>query len=425
MTADLATADLATADDQAKQPFPPQGWLGLETKYLPTDWICPRSVLQSSIFSGKDVGGQKPRAQLAGTPLAGFGKVLIWQIGGYQLDQPTADVWLELIKRSLLLKEEGGQVLVGFDEVTFLRAIKRDTGGTSRKWLRETLSRLGLARFRIAVGTEEEYEIIFEGSLVGNIQWWYPGAIAKRKNAAKKVVTGLRLNVELAALFGGTAWSKVDSDIRLSLSEKSLAQWLHSFYSTHRDPFYIRVETIHVCSGCSTIRSDKFLTNLRQALADLAQATGWMCGVTEEEDKKDHKVVVKKTSGGACPALLPAFEPTPVKPKFVLPELTAVIAKPRAKPVPPVIWTQAERKAKRLQSELEACLGWLPAEIRADRHKEVVKLAEHVHGGTLPQIGRQHHMVFVAQLELEAALLMGDKPARDPELRALVQASQH
>jgi hypothetical protein len=384
--------------------------LALKTRFLPTHWISPVAIIQSSIFSGKEMRGRKGRpVYVRDTQLTGYGSLGVLQTSGAQLDQAAADVWYELIKRSLQLPEQGGQVLVTFDESEFLRSIRRDTGGASKIWLRDTLSLLGGARFQLTLPATNKPGFSFEGSLVGDIMRRVPGEQATRKNAAKGAVIGVRLKVSLATLFGATRWSKLNPDIRLSLAGKVLAQWLHSFYSTHAEPFFIAVATIQKCSGCESIRPDKFLQKLQSALADLAEATGWKCGVSAEGGK----VIVKKTHQGACPALLPA----PVRVEV---EVDVSATSPHTTPAAPIV-LEVSRERIKVEQQLAKALQRMTRR-QEDWYAELVDILRANFQG-YRGANRDHYLLRLEELKLEAAMLAAGRPSsrRGRDLRKYVE----
>jgi hypothetical protein len=88
----------------------------------------------------------------------------------------------------------------------------------------------------------------------------------------------VRLNPELAKLFGEKAYTQIDFEERRALRRWSLAQWVHGFYESHAEPLPIRVETIRELCGSKTKDLHKFTTLLRRALAKVQT-------VMEEHDK--------------------------------------------------------------------------------------------------------------------------------------------
>ena len=93
------------------------------------------------------------------------------------------------------------------------------------------------------------------------------------------------------ALFDPQAYSLIHWDTRLSLPP--LAKWLHSFYSTHKEPFPFKVETLHklTASGAKELRT--FRAKLKIALALLVE-----CGffLSARVDLKSDLVVVERAA---------------------------------------------------------------------------------------------------------------------------------
>ena len=74
-------------------------------------------------------------------------------------------------------------------------------------------------------------------------------------------------------LFYGDDWTGLQFDERRALKGKSLALWLHGFYSTHAAPIPYRVETLHGLCGSTTKNLRHFKANLKTAFAELEQVT--------------------------------------------------------------------------------------------------------------------------------------------------------
>ena len=87
----------------------------------------------------------------------------------------------------------------------------------------------------------------------------------------------IELNRELIRLFGDNQWTALDWQQRQQLRGKLLAQALHAFYSSHRQPFPIRLDTLRGYVGSRNIQRAGFKVKLRTALEELV-SIGFLTG---------------------------------------------------------------------------------------------------------------------------------------------------
>jgi thymidylate synthase ThyX len=83
-------------------------------------------------------------------------------------------------------------------------------------------------------------------------------------------------NQNLLDLFIINNYTRVNFNQRLKLKRKPLAQWLHSFYQTHKYPNNLKVETIKDLCGSEAKNLTNFKYQLNQAIGPLMDATGWV-----------------------------------------------------------------------------------------------------------------------------------------------------
>ena len=102
------------------------------------------------------------------------------------------------------------------------------TGNSQHKQLHPTLIRL----------TACAVQVTHEGKS-------YVGPLIK--SVGKDEITrhyGVELNTNIIKLFGENQWTALDWQQRQSLRSQPLAQALHPFYSSHREPFAVKLETL-------------------------------------------------------------------------------------------------------------------------------------------------------------------------------------
>jgi len=73
---------------------------------------------------------------------------------------------------------------------------------------------------------------------------------------------------ELVELFGRDHFTHVHWQQRLRLPT-GIATWLHGYFSSHREPYPVKVSTLQRACGCATDEPRKFKQLVRRALVDL------------------------------------------------------------------------------------------------------------------------------------------------------------
>lgn len=229
----------------------------------------PNSILRSALFGAIRRG---KRRYMQRENIASYEGVSILQTGP-RLDQADLDVW----EQCLHLARTGGLGLeVRFAGYGFLKAIQRGTGKSQHEWLKGALARLMSAVVEIQDGKRA-----YAGQLIHH---WY-----RDDETHQHVIV---INPKLAALYTADGWTAEQWDQRLALRRQPLAQWLHGFYSTHAQPYSLKVATVHRLSGSETKELYHFRAELRGALDALADATGWNWII----DHNDHLIIEKKGS---------------------------------------------------------------------------------------------------------------------------------
>ena len=94
------------------------------------------------------------------------------------------------------------------------------------------------------------------------------------KSGLKNEITShyrIELNRELIRLFGENQWTALDWQQRQALRGKHLAQALHAFYSSHRQPFPLKLTTLRGYVGSKNFQKAGFKVKLRAALDELVK----------------------------------------------------------------------------------------------------------------------------------------------------------
>lgn len=171
---------------------------------------------------------------------------------GEQLNQEDLSVWETLAH--LARKHPLGHICE-FTAHSLLKSLGLHTGQSQHKQLHSTIIRL----------TACAVEISHEGKT-------YFGPLVK--SGTKDGLTNhyhIELNRELIRLFGENQWTALDWQQRQQLRGKHLAQALHAFYSSHRQPFPIKIDTLRGYVGSKNLQKAGFKAKLQIALDKLLQ----------------------------------------------------------------------------------------------------------------------------------------------------------
>jgi hypothetical protein len=212
---------------------------------------APNSFLRSALFAA--IQG-KTRVYMEEVLLAAIQGVTV-RFTGKQLDQSDLDVWEQAIH--LARRHPLGNVC-HFTTYAFLKALGRNTGKAEYRWLSGVIRRLVACEVKL-----ETKEKAYGGNLIAS---W------KRDKGTN--VYQLTLNPDIIKLYGWNDWTAIDFKQRQSLRGKPLALWLHGFYSSHADPFPMKVETLRQLSGSANKEPRFFKRKLAAALAQLEAVTG-------------------------------------------------------------------------------------------------------------------------------------------------------
>ena len=230
----------------------------------------PNSFIRSALFAAIQ---SKDRIFLKESTVASQKGITV-KFTGEQLNQEDLSVWETLAH---LAREHPLGHVCEFSAHSLLKSLGLHTGLSQHKQLHSTIVRL----------TACAVEITHEGKT-------YFGSLVK--SGIKDEVTShyrVELNRELIRLFGDNQWTALDWRQRQKLRGKHLAQALHAFYSTHRQPFPIKMETLRGYVGSRNTQKAGFKVKLRSAFEDLV-AIGFLTAYTINSDV----VTVEKSSAG-------------------------------------------------------------------------------------------------------------------------------
>lgn len=206
----------------------------------------PNSFIRSALFAAIQ---SKDRVFLKEATLASQKGITV-KFTGEQLNQEDLSVWETFAH---LARQHPLGHLSEFTAHGLLKSLGMHTGLSQHKQLHSTIIRL----------TACAVEITHEGKT-------YFGPLVK--SGLKDERTShyrIELNRELIRLFGENQWTALDWQQRQGLRGKHLAQALHAFYSSHRQPFPIKLDTLRSYVGSKNFQKAGFKVKLRAALDEL------------------------------------------------------------------------------------------------------------------------------------------------------------
>lgn len=187
---------------------------------------APNSLFRSALFPALN---NRPRKQLKNETLFSVGGLSV-VFTGEQFDQSDLDVYLEILN---IAKDYEFGAKVELSAYSILKAINKQPGGESNKWLYSVLFRL-----KATVVVLKDHQYSYTGSLIDGFF----------KDEASKHYS-IRINHDFAVLFNKGMWSSIDKQQRQAIGKNQTAKSLHAYYSTHTNPAPHKIETLAKIAG--------------------------------------------------------------------------------------------------------------------------------------------------------------------------------
>jgi hypothetical protein len=200
----------------------------------------PNELVRCAIFSAKNHRSPRElystRAPLT-VAVIGGGKVIFF---GEELRQDDETVWMQLIH----LAKESRSDTVKFTPNSFLKSISWDSSQKSYKRLLDTIRRLASCNIELY---SNRFKKGISAKLIAHYE--YNDNTDEKRNNEPWVVQVFSKDDKNDLLFlFDKLYSRLEWRQRLALPS-GLATWLHSFYSTHRDPYPHKVQTLAEGAG--------------------------------------------------------------------------------------------------------------------------------------------------------------------------------
>ncbi len=216
-----------------------------QKKYSLKKWpnsmtAAPANLLRSAVFG---VAVQNRHAEKTLIIKNNYAEI---EFNGWTLNQNDLDVWLSVIQQCQL--QEGWEV--SFKLGDLLKSLNKTMTWKNKEWLKDCLNRLVKSNLKI-----KSNQNFYNGNLLSSV---------KEEGEGKRLI--VKFDKEIISFFETSAISYIESEVRLRLRGHQLALWLHSFFSTHQNPFPIKIRTIKQLCGSQCHDELKFRQILKRAL---------------------------------------------------------------------------------------------------------------------------------------------------------------
>lgn len=212
--------------------------------------ILPNDILRSSLFTISN--HNKQREYIKDRSLYTFGNTKITYTGE-ELRQDDEDVWLQII----YLFSKTDTNYIEFMPYSILRELSWPARTQYREKLKLSIARMLATNLTI---TNEVLNAGLSISIIRKFLW-------KHDDGSKLKQWRVWLEPEIVKLFEGMRYSKIIWDQRKKLNP--LAKWLHAYYSSHAEPFPVKIVTLKDACGSKMKTVKHFKAALRRALVDL------------------------------------------------------------------------------------------------------------------------------------------------------------
>jgi hypothetical protein len=220
----------------------------------------PNSFLRSALFSA--IQG-KTREFLRETTLASQETYTV-KFTGEQLNQEDLTVWETLVH---LARNEPLGTSCSFTAHGILKALGLATGGAQHRALHSSIIRLAACVVEIILNGQRYFGHLIEGGVKDELTTHYL----------------IHLNPAIIRLYGETQWTGIDWQQRSKLRRKPLAQALHAYFSSHRQPFPVSLAFLQNITGSRNAQPASFKRQCRKALDDLL-ALGFLTNYTIDDN---------------------------------------------------------------------------------------------------------------------------------------------
>ncbi|ORJ57514.1 TrfA family protein [Geothermobacter hydrogeniphilus] len=229
-------------------------------KYLP-DWAdsentrgaTPNEIVRSALFTARN--RNQSRIYFKDEPIVVTGSGSI-SYRGEELRQDDELVWFRLLQMG---KGQPLGELIHFTPYSFLKSIGWRVNNWGYRHLKTSLSRMKATAVHLS---SDRLGTVVVG-LIDFFRYWDPDTHSPLS------MWEVQLSPVLSKLFVDQEFTLIDLEQRKALPE-GIATKLHSYWSSHREPYPVRIETLQkLCGSDNELRF--FKRKLKQALQHLVR----------------------------------------------------------------------------------------------------------------------------------------------------------
>ncbi len=268
-------------------------WLPLKLPHgVYRNYPLPFALVRSAVFTSNRYFGQRSRPKFTKrTKISAYGKLEIYQLSGEQLDRTELDFLGSIFNLAAgipMPRVTAKTVAVDVSENEIIASLNWLKDGRVKKRLEDCLQRMKVANYIFAAtGLDKKQAISFIKRYTRTVE------------SGKPVMYSIHLPKDISKLFDA-GWTLVNKAQRHAMGSNSLAQSLHAFYTSHRNPLPISEAKLRPIMHREGMRTDKWISDLGIALELLSKETTWRCSY----DEKSGLVDVKKPSANLAVAPL-------------------------------------------------------------------------------------------------------------------------
>lgn len=209
----------------------------------------PNPLIRSGLFS---VRATTEREYLEKLEIASLANYSI-QYTGKELQQDDLSVWMSLIN---LARDQPISDSVFFTAYALVKDLSWTMNQKSYKRAQESIQRLKVNE--ITINTKKDgVETSYSGSLIREYAWAH-----NEGTGSSRTRWMVRFEPQVSKLFMEDTTTLLEWDTRKKIGPRAtVAQWLHTFYSSHAEPYPMTVGKIHELS-----RSSDTLSSFRKTL---------------------------------------------------------------------------------------------------------------------------------------------------------------
>jgi hypothetical protein len=212
----------------------------------------PNPFIRSGLFSVKNT---ETRVFMQKMPIASLSNYQVTYTG-QELQQDDLSVWMSLIN---LARNQPMSDSILFTGYSLVKDLGWRMHSDSYRRAKESIERLKVTGIEISTNDKET---AYSGSLIREYAW-------TAQDAKGNVRWMVRFESRVSALFMEDTTTLLEWETRKKIGTRAtVAQWLHSFYSSHREPIPLTIEKLYeLCRSGDSLSS--FRRNLKNALNKL------------------------------------------------------------------------------------------------------------------------------------------------------------